>query len=223
MAPAREAPSGNFNPSRGDIDGAKAHRFVGCGRSRGRRGGRGRRAGGERGRPAPDHTATTRLGHSSGETVDPDQALVVIFQENVSFDHYFGTYPQRDQPVGEPAFHASPGTPAVNGLDGALLTEQPQPAPTRRGSTARQAVTCDQDHGYTAEQKAFDMGLMDKFVQYTDARAARRLTRRPPHLVHGLLRRQHGHRAVELRPALRDERQLLRRRTSGPRRRARST
>ena len=31
-----------------------------------------------------------------------------------------------------------------------------------------QALTCDQNHGYTAEQKAFDMGLMDKFVQNTD-------------------------------------------------------
>src|SRR5262249_17863703 len=28
-----------------------------------------------------------------------------------------------------------------------------------------QAVTCDQDHGYKDEQKAFDNGLMDKFVQ----------------------------------------------------------
>ena len=28
-----------------------------------------------------------------GQTLTPIQHLVVIFQENVSFDHYFGTYP----------------------------------------------------------------------------------------------------------------------------------
>jgi hypothetical protein len=28
-----------------------------------------------------------------------------------------------------------------------------------------QAQTCDQDHGYTDAQKAFDGGLMDKFVE----------------------------------------------------------
>ena len=30
-----------------------------------------------------------------------------------------------------------------------------------------QALTCDQNHGYTAEQSAFDGGLMDQFVQST--------------------------------------------------------
>ena len=28
-------------------------------------------------------------------------------------------------------------------------------------------MTCDQNHGYSAEQSAYDMGLMDKFVQDT--------------------------------------------------------
>jgi phospholipase C len=45
--------------------------------------------------------------------------VVVIFQENVSFDHYFATYPVAKNPA-----------------------------------------------GYTSEQKAFDMGLMDKFPEY---------------------------------------------------------
>ena len=31
------------------------------------------------------------------------------------------------------------------------------------GLSPSQAVTCDQDHDYTAEQKAFDNGLMDEF------------------------------------------------------------
>jgi phospholipase C len=36
----------------------------------------------------------------------------------------------------------------------------------RRLSPA-QALTCDQDHGYTAEQQAYDGGLMDQFVEHT--------------------------------------------------------
>jgi phospholipase C len=49
-------------------------------------------------------------------TATPIKHLVVIFQENVSFDHYFGTYPNAANPKGEPAFFAAPGTPTVNGL-----------------------------------------------------------------------------------------------------------
>jgi hypothetical protein len=48
-----------------------------------------------------------------------------VFQENVSFDHYFGTYPNAANPGGEPSFHAKPGTPAVNGLNDALLHSNP--------------------------------------------------------------------------------------------------
>lgn len=52
-------------------------------------------------------------------TITPIKHVVVIFQENVSFDHYFGTYPNATNSAGEPAFHALPGTPSVNGLSGA--------------------------------------------------------------------------------------------------------
>ena len=45
----------------------------------------------------------------------PIHHVVVIFQENVSFDHYFGTYPNAANTDGQP-FHAAPGTPAVDGL-----------------------------------------------------------------------------------------------------------
>ncbi len=100
-------------------------------------------------------------------TASPIKHLVVIFQENVSFDHYFGTYPHATNPSGEPAFHAAPGTPTVNGLSGTLLTDNPNADNPQRLDRS-QALTCDQNHGYTAEQKAFDMGLMDKFVQNTD-------------------------------------------------------
>jgi phospholipase C len=32
------------------------------------------------------------------KTATPLEHLVVIFQENVSFDHYFGTYPRGHEP-----------------------------------------------------------------------------------------------------------------------------
>src|ERR671937_2403531 len=35
-------------------------------------------------------------------TATPIKHLVVIFQENQSFDHYFGTYPRAKNPPGEP-------------------------------------------------------------------------------------------------------------------------
>ncbi len=95
----------------------------------------------------------------------PIQHVVVIFQENVSFDHYFGTYPvaANTGAVGEPVFNAAPGTPSVNGLTGALLTANPNGVNPFRFSRA-QAATCDQDHNYTDEQAAFHFGLMDNFL-----------------------------------------------------------
>jgi len=94
----------------------------------------------------------------------PIKHIVVIFQENVSFDHYFATYPVADNPSGEPSFVARRGTPTVNGLSGALLTNNPNLVNPFRFDRSH-AATCDQDHNYTDEQKAMDSGLMDKFVQ----------------------------------------------------------
>jgi phospholipase C len=50
------------------------------------------------------------------ETATPIKHLVVIFQENVSFDHYFGTYPKAMNLTGETPFVAKKDTPVVNGL-----------------------------------------------------------------------------------------------------------
>jgi len=99
------------------------------------------------------------------QTTTPIQHVVVIYQENVSFDHYFATYPvAANNSAAEPAFTASPNTPAVNGLTGPLLTANPNAAQPFR-LTRAQAVTCDQDHNYADEQKAFNSGLMNKFVE----------------------------------------------------------
>jgi phospholipase C len=124
-----------------------------------------------------DHHSHSQRGHTwryweGGDgyapTATPIKHLVVIFQENVSFDHYFGTYPNAENLPGENAFHAAPGTPSVNGLSGALLTNNPNLSNPQRLNPA-QAATCDQDHGYSDEQSAFDHGLMDMFVQKTGA------------------------------------------------------
>jgi len=90
--------------------------------------------------------------------------VVVIFQESASFDHYFATYPSAANAGGEPFFRAAPNTPSVNGLTGGLLTSNPNSAQPFRLSRA-QAVTCDQGHTYGDGQKAFDSGLVDKFVE----------------------------------------------------------
>jgi phospholipase C len=108
-----------------------------------------------------------------GATATPIQHLVVIYQENVSFDHYFGTYPNATNPRGEPRFVAKPGTPSVNGFTNALLNNNPNLNPANGDGATNpfrldrsQAVTSDQDHDYTAEQQAFDAGLLDLFPKY---------------------------------------------------------
>src|ERR1700732_2620363 len=106
-------------------------------------------------------------------TATPIQHLVVIFQENVSFDHYFGTYPEALNPAGEPKFKAAASTPTVNGLNNALLNKNPNLNPANGASASNpfrldrsQAVTPDQNHDYTADQQAFDAGLMDLFPAF---------------------------------------------------------
>ncbi len=107
-------------------------------------------------------------------TATPIKHLVIIFMENISFDHYFGTYPYATNPQGEPPFHPAAGTPTVNGLVGTLTTYNPNLNPVNgTGATnpfrldRSQAATADQDHNYTPEQQAFDGGLMDLFPLYT--------------------------------------------------------
>jgi phospholipase C len=103
----------------------------------------------------------------------PIKHLVVVFNENVSFDHYFATYPNALNVDGEPAFRPAKGTPAdINNLltTPALLDNNPN-LNTANGTNAAnpfrldrtQAKTADQGHGYGAEQKAYDGGKNDLF------------------------------------------------------------
>jgi len=71
-------------------------------------------------------------GTPASATATPIKHLVVIYQENVSFDHYFGTYPKAANSSGQ-KFQPAPGTPSVNevsntagaGGTGTLLTNNP--------------------------------------------------------------------------------------------------
>ena len=98
--------------------------------------------------------------------------VVVIFGENVSFDHYFGTYPNAAN-VNGTTFTAAAGTPTNISnytTNPALLSANPNVNINNgAGSTnpfrlaPSQAGTGDQDHNYGPEQMAFDSGNMDLF------------------------------------------------------------
>jgi phospholipase C len=103
-------------------------------------------------------------------TTTPIKYVVVIFQENNSFDHYFGTYPNAlypsgqavgtQYPAGESPFAPLPNTPSVNGITPAISNLNPV-APFRLDRS--QALTCDNDNGYNAEQIAYNSGQVNQF------------------------------------------------------------
>jgi phospholipase C len=114
--------------------------------------------------------------------------LVVIFGENVSFDHYFGSYPKAANNAGESPFVAQPNTPtpnnlvtpldptnkfaALTGVD--LMGANPTAANTTNGTGATnpfrfgptQAATQDMGHNYKPEQQASNAGKMDLFPAF---------------------------------------------------------
>ncbi|HEY1659917.1 MAG TPA: alkaline phosphatase family protein [Candidatus Sulfotelmatobacter sp.] len=111
---------------------------------------------------------------ADAKTATPIKHIVIIFGENESFDHYFGTYPNALNPSGEPAFTALPNTPTVNGLSYALLNNNPNLNPANGAGAANpfrldrsQAYTQDMSHDYMPEQQAFDGGAMDLFPEFT--------------------------------------------------------
>jgi phospholipase C len=106
-------------------------------------------------------------------TKTPIKHLVIIFNENRSFDHYFGTYPNALNVEGEPAFHAAKGTPTdINNLlsNPALLDNNPNLNPLNGAGATNpfridrtQFNTAGQGHSYTPEQLAYDGGKNDLF------------------------------------------------------------
>jgi phospholipase C len=111
--------------------------------------------------------------------------LVVVFGENISYDHYFGTYPNAANLTGETPFTATAGTPSNNNLVAPLdptnsfmpiagvdlLNHNPNSLNATNGTGAvnpfrlgaAQAATNDQGHNYKPEQQADDNGAMDLF------------------------------------------------------------
>ena len=115
--------------------------------------------------PSPQDTA---------KTATPIKHLVILFNENVSFDHYFATYPKAANPPGEPSFPVVKA-PHANTLAAAnLMTKNPNTNPENGADAAEpfrldrtQANTADQNHSYTAEQQAYNGGKADLFPKYT--------------------------------------------------------
>src|SRR5580658_9040922 len=113
---------------------------------------------------ASSEKPATRRAVVAHATATPIQYLVVIFNENVSFDHYFGTYPNALNPPGENKFILAldaQDVPSVNGYTSTLLTANPNLNPANgTGATnpfrldVKQAATNDQDHNYQPEQQA---------------------------------------------------------------------
>jgi len=111
-------------------------------------------------------TGSPPVAPAEAKTATPIKHVVVLFDENISFDHYFGTYPHAANIDGTP-FTATPGTPGVNGLTPELLTHNPNLHNPKR-LTHDQGLTCDQSHAYDKEQRSYDNGAVDKFVQNTE-------------------------------------------------------
>jgi phospholipase C len=98
---------------------------------------------------------------------------VVVFNENISFDHYFGTYPNATNVDGEPAFEPAKNTQTdINNLlsSPGLLDNNPNLNPANGTGASNpfrldrtQANTSDQSHSYEPEQKAYDGGKNDLF------------------------------------------------------------
>ena len=97
----------------------------------------------------------------------PIKHLIVIFQENISFNHYFGTYPHAANPLGQPTFRSSSNDTSIdinNLLTSRQLSENPNLVKPFRLDRS-QAVTNDNNHTYTGDQKKYDGGKMDRFVK----------------------------------------------------------
>ena len=106
------------------------------------------------------------------------QHVVVIFQENVSFDHYLGTYPNAANLTVNRHLGRYRTPPAVNGLSDAVPDAQRERFQYANGTGATnpfrldrsQAATTDQNHNYTPEQAAVHNGLMDLSHQPRNSR-----------------------------------------------------
>ena len=146
---------------------------------------------------------------------DAIRHVVVIFQENVSFDHYFATYPNAANLAGEPQFTALPNTPAVERPLRRAADRQPQRRQSRQRRTAPPTLPPRPRSGRHRRPGPRLPRRADGLRRRQDGPLpqVRRRRRRPPgprhqdrHPLHhrphhGLLRRQHRHRATGTTPS----------------------
>jgi phospholipase C len=116
--------------------------------------------------------------------------IVVIFDGNNSFDHYFGTDPYAQPNQDGSVYFAEPSddTPLGNRLTPTLLTNNPNVL--NGGSTPfrldrSQAATCDNSNSYTLEQGQLRRDQHDNVLRILSSPGG-------SVSVDGLLRRQHG-------------------------------
>ncbi|GAA5186639.1 hypothetical protein GCM10023322_33340 [Rugosimonospora acidiphila] len=157
----------------------------------------------------PGQSQAEALPDNSQNTTTPIKHVVVLYDENESFDHYFGTYPYAANSDGTP-FTPAAGTPtdintmlnaglvpgdapgaqvAAHNPNASLPTDStfytaPNPntyQPDRL--TSSQAITCDQNHSYGPEQQAMGTGGLDQFVQSTNSTCTTQGTFSSPGLV----------------------------------------
>jgi phospholipase C len=113
----------------------------------------------------------TRTQPALPPTRTPIKHVVVLFQENVSFHHYFGTYQHALNLPSEQRFDAAPGTRGVDGVTPRLLEHNPNSANPIRW-WRQLGATCDRDHKCADEQAAFNGGKMNRLAEATASPAA---------------------------------------------------
>ena len=114
---------------------------------------------------------------NAAKTATPIKHLVVIFNENVSFDHYFATYPSASQSAGRAALRRLPrnaaGEQSGVGESADRITRIHQHGERRRcrrcrsGWTARRPTPPTRTTPTPPEQQAYNGGKADLFPKYT--------------------------------------------------------
>jgi phospholipase C len=100
-------------------------------------------------------SATPAVGAESDRGArSPIKHTIILYQENISFDHYFGTYGHGANGIPEGA--------TLSHTNGAMTWGPYAPA-MLSGTT--QSRTCDVDHGYADMIRMANHGAMDQFLQ----------------------------------------------------------
>lgn len=112
-------------------------------------------------------TNKTYDSNATAISITPIKHLIIIFQENISFDHYFGSYPFAKNLEGEIPFYRITNTNSIDGLTSTLLYNNTNLSnPFRMSENDSKIIaSCDNNHTYTAIQKSYNSGFMDKFVE----------------------------------------------------------